>query len=189
MRARSCVLNRAAIPDTSDSVATVEDVSSNDCGQVDWEIADAEARSQLADAEVRRTLAEEQGLSDDEIKAIDDEIHAILDAEARRQFAAREAFRAEVARELDAARERRDAVHRKFIRVWLGSSLATMLVVGTVSGDFNTGMEVALYVLLGAPFALAGLALVIRLIGVPFAIVEKWKFFRRRRRGRRAADT
>lgn len=189
LRAHSDALSGAAVPGTSDSVATVEHVSFNDRGRVDWELADVEARSRLADAEVRRTLAEEQGLSDAEIEAIDQEIHAILDAEARRQCAAREAARAEISRELDAARERRDAVHRKFIRVWLGSSLATMLVVGTVSGDFNTGMEFAVYVLLGAPFALAGLALVIRLIGVPFAIVEEWKFFRRRRQRRRAADT
>lgn len=160
-------------------MATVDHVDADERGRADWA---------LADAEVRRTLAEEQGLSDDEIKAIDDEIDALLDAGVRRQFAAREAARADAARSLDDARERRDAAGRKSIRVWLGSSLATMLVVGTVSGDFNTGMDVALYVLLFAPFALAGVALLMQLVIVPFAIVEKWQRIRRRRTRQNKAD-
>ena len=169
-------------------MATVEHVDTNEPGRIDWELADDEALNPLADAEVRRTLAEEQGLSEDEITAIDDEIDAILDAEARKQFAAREAARADIAKSLDDARERRDAARRKSIRVWLGSSLATMLVVGTVSGDFNTGMGVAAYVLLFSPFALAGLALVIWLVSVPFAFVEWWQWIRRRRTRQSEAD-
>lgn len=190
-----------------DSVATLEHVDTDECGWLRGPMclsALCEAAShvdtnecgwllgQLADAEMRRTLAEEQGLSKDEIQAIDDEIAVILDARARRRFAAQEAERAETARKMDDARKRHEAARRKFNRVWLGvwlgSSLTTMLVVGTVSGDYNTGMEAAWSVLVFAPLALAGLAFVAWLVSVPFEIVDLWRWIRRRQKRQSETD-